>query len=131
MNMSSVPMLTRIIFHNHIIFNATSFVDHHKYVSNKRSYHKICRISNRICQENGLATRCQPAKKGNLIKKIWNTIVETAGKQEVKVARPTESDLVPSINYDEFLQKMKLAGYEIRQERTWLSGHRSKKTLQI
>ena len=24
---------------------------------------------------------CQPAKKGNLIKKIWNTIVETAGKQ--------------------------------------------------
>ena len=42
--------------HNHIIFNAASFVDHHKYVSNKRSYHKICRISNRICQENGLAT---------------------------------------------------------------------------
>ena len=33
-----------------------SLVDHHKYVSNKRSYHKICRISNRICQENGLAT---------------------------------------------------------------------------
>lgn len=31
--------------HNHIIFNATSFVDHHKYVSNKRSYHKICRIN--------------------------------------------------------------------------------------
>ena len=31
--------------HNHIIFNAASFVDHHKYVSNKRSYHKICRIS--------------------------------------------------------------------------------------
>ena len=27
--------------HNHIIFNAASFVDHHKYVSNKRSYHKI------------------------------------------------------------------------------------------
>ena len=42
--------------HNHIIFNAASFVDHHKYVSNKRSYHKICRISNRICQGNGLAT---------------------------------------------------------------------------
>ena len=43
--------------HNHIIFNAASFVDHHKYVSNKRSYHKICRISNRICQEN-----CKSAK---------------------------------------------------------------------
>ena len=48
--------------HNHIIFNAASFVDYHKYVSNKRSYHKICRISNRICQENGLATS-MPTKK--------------------------------------------------------------------
>ena len=30
--------------HNHIIFNAASFVDHHKYVSNKRSYHKLCTV---------------------------------------------------------------------------------------
>ena len=50
--------------HNHIIFNTTSFVDHHKYVSNKRSYHKICRISNRICQENGLVTSMPTGEKG-------------------------------------------------------------------
>ena len=31
--------------HNHIIFNAASFVDHHKYVSNKRSYHNIAVIT--------------------------------------------------------------------------------------
>ena len=49
--------------HNHIIFNAASFVDHHKYISNKRSYHKICRISNRICQENGLATSMPTEEK--------------------------------------------------------------------
>ena len=54
--------------HNHIIFNATSFVDHHKYVSNKRSYHKICRISNRICQENGLATSMPTGEKGKSYK---------------------------------------------------------------
>ena len=52
--------------HNHIIFNAASFVDHHKYVSNKRSYHKLCRISNRICHENGLATSMPTGEKGKL-----------------------------------------------------------------
>ena len=54
--------------HNHIIFNAASFVDHHKYVSNKRSYHKLCRISNRICHENGLATSMPTGEKGKSYK---------------------------------------------------------------
>ena len=40
--------------HCHLIFNATNFVDYHKYVSNKRNYHKICKLSNRICREYGL-----------------------------------------------------------------------------
>ena len=67
--------------HNHIIFNAASFVDHHKYVSNKRSYHKICRISNRICQENGLATSMPTEKKKEkAIKRTWNIIVAPVGK---------------------------------------------------
>ena len=38
--------------HNHLIFNATSFIDFHKYVSNKKSYYRICKISNRICHAN-------------------------------------------------------------------------------
>ena len=54
--------------HNLIIFNAASFVDHHKYVSNKRSYHKLCRISNRICHENGLATSMPTGEKSKSYK---------------------------------------------------------------
>lgn len=42
--------------HSHLIFNATGFKDYHKYVSNKRTYHKLCQISNRICKEHGLST---------------------------------------------------------------------------
>ena len=57
-----------------------SLVDHHKYVSNKRSYHKICRISNRICQENGLATSMPTKKKEKAIKRTWNIIVAPVGK---------------------------------------------------
>ena len=38
--------------HNHLIFNAVSFVDYKKYHSNKQSYHFIRRTSDRICKEH-------------------------------------------------------------------------------
>ena len=41
--------------HNHIVFCAVNFVDHHKYVSNRRSYYGIRNISDRLCRENGLS----------------------------------------------------------------------------
>ena len=41
--------------HNHLIFNAVSFVDYKKYHSNKQSYHFIRRTSDRICKEHGLS----------------------------------------------------------------------------
>ena len=50
--------------HSHLIFNATSFTDYHKYVSNKRTYHKI-----------------QLLKQDVPIKKIWNIKEARAGKQ--------------------------------------------------
>ena len=99
--------------HNHIIFNATSFVDHHKYVSNKRSYHKICRISNRICQENGLVTSMPTGEKGKSYKENMEYHCGNSWKAKLKVA--VDKAIWSSINYDEFLQKMKLAEYEIRQ----------------
>lgn len=99
--------------HNHIIFNAASFVDHHKYVSNKRSYHKICRISNRICQENGLATSMPTEEKGKSYKENMEYHRGTSWKAKLRVA--VDKAIWSSINYDEFLQKMQLAGYEVRQ----------------
>ena len=41
--------------HNHIIFCAVNFVDHHKYVSNKRTYYGIRNMSDKLCRENGLS----------------------------------------------------------------------------
>ena len=99
--------------HNHIIFNAASFVDHHKYVSNKRSYHKICRISNRICQENGLATSMPTEETGKSYKENTEYHRGTSWKAKLRVA--VGKAIWSSINYDEFLQKMQLAGYEVRQ----------------
>ena len=99
--------------HNHIIFNAASFVDHHKYVSNKRSYHKLCRISNRICHENGLATSMPTGEKGKSYKENMEYHHGTSWKAKLRVA--VDKAIWTSINYEEFLQKMQLAGYEVRQ----------------
>ncbi|WP_461884031.1 relaxase/mobilization nuclease domain-containing protein [Fusicatenibacter sp.] len=99
--------------HNHIIFNAASFVDHHKYVSNKRSYHKLCRISNRICHENGLATSMPTGEKGKSYKENMEYHRSTSWKAKLRVA--VDKAIWTSINYEEFLQKMQLAGYEVRQ----------------
>ena len=99
--------------HNHIIFNAASFVDHHKYVSNKRSYHKLCGISNRICHENGLATSMPTGEKGKSYKENMEYHRGTSWKAKLRVA--VDKSIWTSINYEEFLQKMQLAGYEVRQ----------------
>ena len=99
--------------HNHIIFNAASFIDHHKYVSNKRSYHKLCRISNRICHENGLATSMPTGEKGKSYKENMEYHRGTSWKAKLHVA--VDKAFWTSINYEEFLQKMQLAGYEVRQ----------------
>ena len=99
--------------HNHIIFNAASFVDYHKYVSNKRSYHKICRISNRICHENGLATSMPTGEKGKSYKENIEYHRGTSWKAKLRVS--VDKAIWTSINYEEFLQKMQLAGYEVRQ----------------
>lgn len=99
--------------HNHIIFNATSFRDYHKYVSNKRSYHKICRISNRICQENGLVTSMPKDKSGRSYKENMEYQRGNSWKAKLKVA--VDKAIWSSVNYEEFLLKMKLSGYEIRQ----------------
>ena len=99
--------------HNHIIFNATSFVDQHKYVSNKRTYHNICRISNRICHENGLVTSMPTEEKGKSYKE--NMEYHRGNSWKGKLRAAIDKAVWFSINYEEFLPKMKLAGYEIRQ----------------
>ena len=78
--------------HNHIIFNAASFVDHHKYVSNKRSYHKLCRISNRICHKNGLATSMPTGEKSKnkVIQQNFSALLD---------APEINSDLLPAFSY--------------------------------
>ena len=41
--------------HNHLIFCAASFIDHKKYISNKKSYYEIRAFSDKLCKEYALS----------------------------------------------------------------------------
>ena len=99
--------------HNHIIFCAVNFVDHHKYNSNKRSYYGIRNMSDRLCRENGLSVVIP--KKGNKGKSYAEYQAEKTGtswKGKLKIAVDA---LIPQVSsFEELLQRLQAAGYEIK-----------------
>ncbi len=99
--------------HCHLIFNATNFVDYHKYVSNKRSYHKICKISNRICRDYGLEESMPTGQKSKSYKE--NMEYKRGNSWKAKLKYNVDRAIWSSVTFDEFLLKMQEAGYEIRK----------------
>ena len=99
--------------HNHIIFCAVNFVDHHKYVSNRRSYYGIRNMSDKLCQENGLSV-VVPGKgsKGKSYAEYQAEKTGTSWKGKLKIAVDA---LVPQVSsFEELLSRLQAAGYEIK-----------------
>ncbi|MBC2080285.1 relaxase/mobilization nuclease domain-containing protein [Listeria booriae] len=98
--------------HNHVIFNASSYVDHKKYNDCKKTYYQLRDTSDTLCVEHGLSVIPQNKNKG-VTHHEWRMRQEgTSWKQELQkiidtVIRTTNS-------YDAFLAKMNLLGYEIK-----------------
>ena len=63
--------------------------------------------------ENGLATSMPTGEKGKSYKENMEYHRGTSWKAKLRVA--VDKAIWTSINYEEFLQKMQLAGYEVRQ----------------
>ena len=100
--------------HNHIIFCAVNFVDHHKYNSNKRSYYGIRNMSDKLCRENGLSV-VVPGKgsKGKSYAEYQAEKTGTSWKGKLKIAVDA---LIPQVSsFEELLQRLQAAGYEIKQ----------------
>ena len=99
--------------HNHIIFCAVNFVDHHKYNSNKRSYYGIRNMSDKLCRENGLSV-VVPGKgsKGKSYAEYQAEKTGTSWKGKLK----TNLDaLIPQVSsFEELLTRLQAAGYEIK-----------------
>ena len=99
--------------HNHIIFCAANFVDHHKYNSNKRSYYGIRNMSDKLCRENGLSV-VVPGKgsKGKSYAEYQAEKTGTSWKGKLKTAIDA---LIPQVSsFEELLQRLQVAGYEVK-----------------
>ena len=73
--------------HNHIIFCDGNFVDHHKYISNRRTYYGIRNMSDRLCREHGLSV-VVPGKgsKGKSYAEYQAEKAGTSWKGKLKIA---------------------------------------------
>ncbi len=99
--------------HNHLIFNAVSFVDHKKYHSNKQSYHFIRRTSDRICKEHGLSVITPGQDKGKSYAEYTAEKQGTSYKAKLKIAVDT---LIPQVtDFEELLRRLQEMGYEIKR----------------
>ena len=99
--------------HNHIIFCAVNFVDHHKYNSNKRSYYGIRNMSDKLCRENGLSV-VVPGK-GSKGKSYAEYQAEKTGTSWKGKLKTVVDALIPQVSsFEELLQRLQAAGYEIK-----------------
>ena len=98
--------------HNHIIFNAVSFVDHHAYKSYKKIYYDMRDISDKICAENGLSVIPPTRGKGMEYKEYSEAKQGTSWKQKLRFA--IDKNIVLAKDFDDFLRLMQEAGYEVK-----------------
>jgi len=99
--------------HNHLIFNAVSFADYRHYHSNKRSYHNIRRVSDRLCQEHGLSVINPSQDRG---KSYVEHQAERAGNSYKAKLRVAVDRLIPvSADLEDLLQRLQAEGYEIKR----------------
>ena len=99
--------------HNHLIFNAVSFVDYKKYHSNKQSYHFIRRTSDRICKEHGLSVVVPGQDRGKSYAEYTAEKQGTSYKAKLKLAIDT---LVPQVkDFEELLARLEQAEYEVKR----------------
>lgn len=99
--------------HNHIIFNAVSFADHKHYHSNKRSYHEIRRVSDRLCKEHGLSVVVPGQDKG---KSYIEHQAERNGTSYKAKLKATIDRLIPACkDFEDLLSRLQREGYEIKR----------------
>ena len=99
--------------HNHLIFNAVSFVNHKHYHSNKRSYHFIRRTSDRLCQEHGLSVIVPGQDKGKSYIEHTAAKAGTSYKARLKAAIDR---LIPACkDLEDILSRLQQEGYEIKR----------------
>lgn len=97
--------------HNHILFCAVDFIDHKKYVSNKRSYYGIRNMSDRLGREHGLSVVVP--ERGSRGKSYTEYQAEKTGTSYKAKLKAALDSLIPQAgSFEELLRLLQGAGYE-------------------
>jgi len=99
--------------HNHIVFNAVSFVDGKMYRNNFKDYFGDIRgTSDRICYENSLSI-ITPKHKGRNYSE-W--LADKAGKPTIRsmVQKDIDEIIAASFTFKTFLEQLQKYGYEVK-----------------
>ncbi len=99
--------------HNHLIFCAANFTDYRKFVSNRKSYYQIRKISDRLCEEYGLSIVEPIQDRGKSYKEYLAYQDGTSWKNQIR--RAVDLALHRSLSYEEFLMKLQILGVEVRE----------------
>lgn len=98
--------------HNHIIFNATSFVDHKKYHMPKNHKDKMFRINDQICRENNLSVIENPGANG---KSWYKCAEEKKTNWRNKLKEVLDKAVTEAVDYISFISIMEREGYEYEE----------------
>ncbi len=101
--------------HNHLIFNAVSFVDHRHYHSNKRSYHEIRRASDRLCEAHGLSVIVPGPDKGKSY--IEHTAVKAGISYKTKLKEAIDRLIPACSSLEDLLVRLQQEGYEFKRSK--------------
>lgn len=99
--------------HNHILFNAVSFVDYRKYHSNRESYLEIRKISDTLCRDYGLSVITEPVGKG--ISYLEWMASRLGFSYKSKMRSDVDDALSSARSLQDFIFAMKRLGYRCRQ----------------
>lgn len=118
--------------HNHIIFNNVNMVTGKCYQSNKKSYHKIRYQSDKLCKENNLIVIDEHyetyKKKYKTSGKSWyeNEQFKKGTSWKSKLQFDIDRTIKQSKDWDDFLDKMTILGYEIKHGKHIAFKHKDK-----
>ena len=99
--------------HNHLIFNAVSFVDYKKYRSNKYTYRNIRRVSDHLCREYGLSVIEPNGERGKSYTEY--TAAKNGTSWKAKLKQMIDALIPRAKDFDDFLRLMQDNGYEVKQ----------------
>ncbi len=100
--------------HSHIVFNSVSYTDGKKYVSNRKTYAEIQRISDEICAEYGLSVIVPSKQNRTLSYSDWDSVQNGNKTYRQRIKEDIDQAVSEPFSYGEFLATMEEMGYDVK-----------------